>query len=195
MQKRVFIIHGWDGYPEEGCFPWLKKNLEEKGFMVENPAMPNPLKPTIDSWVAFLKDKVGQPDENTFFVGHSIGAQTILRYLESLDDEIKVGGVVFLAGWVNLTDEACEVEEDKEIAKPWLETPIDWIKVKKHTDGFVAIFSDNDPLVPFSDAEIFKDKLGAKIVVEYKKGHFSGSDGIKELPSILNSILEISGEK
>jgi len=30
MQKRVFIIHGWDGYPEEGWFPWLKKKLKEK---------------------------------------------------------------------------------------------------------------------------------------------------------------------
>ena len=28
--QRVFIIHGWDGYPEEGWFPWLKKELEAK---------------------------------------------------------------------------------------------------------------------------------------------------------------------
>jgi hypothetical protein len=27
--KRVFIIHGWEGYPEEGWFPWLKKELEK----------------------------------------------------------------------------------------------------------------------------------------------------------------------
>lgn len=30
--KRVFITHGWDGYPEEGWFPWLKK---EKVILVE----------------------------------------------------------------------------------------------------------------------------------------------------------------
>ena len=24
MTKRAFIIHGWDGYPDEGWFPWLK---------------------------------------------------------------------------------------------------------------------------------------------------------------------------
>ena len=28
--KRVFIIHGWDGYPEEGWFPWLKEELEKE---------------------------------------------------------------------------------------------------------------------------------------------------------------------
>ena len=26
--RRVFIIHGWGGYPEEGWFPWLKKELK-----------------------------------------------------------------------------------------------------------------------------------------------------------------------
>ena len=29
--KKVFIIHGWEGYPEEGWFPWLKKELESRG--------------------------------------------------------------------------------------------------------------------------------------------------------------------
>jgi len=29
--KRVFIIHGWGGNPEEGWLPWLKKELEAKG--------------------------------------------------------------------------------------------------------------------------------------------------------------------
>lgn len=28
MNKRIFIIHGWDGFPEEGWFPWLNKAME-----------------------------------------------------------------------------------------------------------------------------------------------------------------------
>jgi len=189
MKKRVFIIHGWDGYPEEGIFPWLKKELEPRGFEVFNPAMPNPIKPTIEEWTPFLKEKVGEPDENTILFGHSIGCQTILRYLESLPESSKIGGVVLLAPWLGLTDEAFEDEEDKIIAKPWLETPINWEKVKMHTNNFVSIFSDNDPLVPFDNSEIFKDKLGSKVIVEHNKGHFSGSDNVKELPSALDSIL------
>jgi len=26
--KTVYIIHSWEEYPEEGWFPWLKKELE-----------------------------------------------------------------------------------------------------------------------------------------------------------------------
>lgn len=194
MQKRVFIIHGWDGYSEEGIFPWLKTELQNKGFQVFNPSMPEPLRPRIETWVKFLKEQIVVPDENTFFFGHSIGAQTILRYLESLPNDSKVGGAVFLAGWVHLTDEAYETEEDKEIAKSWLETPLDWEKIKSHANKFVAIFSDNDLLVPISDAKVFENSLGAKIIIEQGKEHFSVSSGIKDLSSALELLLEITGE-
>lgn len=190
--KRVFIIHGWDGYPEEGCFPWLKKELESKGFTVYNPAMPKPLSPRIEAWVSFLGKQIGIPDEETFLLGHSIGAQTILRYLESLKDGQKVGGVVLLAGWTHLSNEAYEDEGDVEIAKAWLETPIDWQKIRSRGKKFTAIFSDDDPLVPLSDSEIFKEGLGATIITEHQKGHFSGSDGITELPSARDAILEMA---
>ncbi|MDD4995046.1 MAG: alpha/beta hydrolase [Patescibacteria group bacterium] len=190
--KRVFIIHGWDGYPEEGIFPWLKKEMQDRGFEVFNPSMPDPLKPQIETWVQYLKEQIGVPDENTFLFGHSIGAQTILRYIETLPRDIKIGGAVFLAGWVHLTDEAYETDEDPVIAKPWLETPIDWDEIKSHSNKFIGIFSDDDPLVPISDAKIFESKLGAKIIIEHEKEHFSGSTGIKELPATLNALLEIA---
>ena len=194
-QKRVFIIHGWDGYPEEGIFPWLKKELQNRGFEVFNPPMPDPLKPKIETWVQYLKKQVGIPDKDTFLFGHSIGSQTILRYLESLNGNESVGGAVFLAGWTHLTGGAYETDEDAIIAKPWLETPLNWNKIKSRSGKFVAIFSDNDPLVPISDAKIFESKLGAKIIIEHGKEHFSGSTGIKELPSALEAVMEIAGEK
>ncbi len=192
MTKRVFIIHGWDGYSEEGIFPWLKQELESRDFEVYNPAMPNPKKPVIEEWVSFLAQKVKKPDKNTFLFGHSIGCQTILRYLQSLPENSKIGGVVLLAPWVHLTDIAFEDEEDKITAKLWFETPLKWEAIKTHAAGFGAIFSDNDPLVPLDDSDIFKNNLEAKIIVEHNKGHFSGSDGITKLPSALNSVLELA---
>ncbi len=102
MSKRVFIIHGWDGYPEEGWFPWLKKELDKRGFIVQIPAMPDTSEPKIEVWIPFLSKLVGQADENTFFVGHSIGCQAIIRYLQTLPDGIKIGGAVFVAGWYSV---------------------------------------------------------------------------------------------
>lgn len=187
MQKRVFIIHGWDGYPEEGWFPWLKTELEKSGFQVQVPTMPKSVEPNIEAWVSYLSKVVGDVDENTYFVGHSIGCQTILRYLESLPTDKKVGGVAFVAGWFTLMN--LETDEEKEIARPWLETPIDLGKVKQHTKNFFAVFSDDDTVVPQENKKFFEERLGAETTMEHAKGHLSGSDGVKELPLVLDAIL------
>ncbi|MEK7553403.1 MAG: hypothetical protein AAB504_01815 [Patescibacteria group bacterium] len=100
-----------------------------------------------------------------------------------------MGGAFFVAGWFTLM--SLKTEEEKEIAKPWLETPIDFKKVKQHAGRFFAIFSDNDDVVPLDNREMFEQRLGVKTILEHKKGHFSGSDGVNELSSVLESILNI----
>lgn len=192
--KRVLIIHGWGGYPEEGWFPWLKRELAERGFTVFVLAMPDSDEPEINAWVGFLAEAVKTPDLNTFFVGHSVGCQTVLRYLEGLDDGIKVGGAVLVAPWMELdmTTIAEEGEDAIAIARPWMETPIDFGKVKTHADDFTAIFSDSDPFVPLAQTEFFRNQLDARIIIEKNKGHFSGSDGVRELPAVFDELMRLS---
>ena len=99
MKKRVFIIHGWEGFPEEGWFPWLKKELELRGFEVFVPQMPDADYPRIEKWVAVVSQIVGVVDESVYFIGHSMGCQAIARYLETLPERIKIGGAIFVAGF------------------------------------------------------------------------------------------------
>jgi len=189
-QKRVFIIHGWGGNPGEAWLPWLAKNLKEKGFSVEVPEMPDTDNPKIEAWISYLEKKVGQCDENTFFVGHSIGCQAIMRYLEKLPENEKVGGAIFVAGWFTLSN--IDGEEDRLVSSPWLNLPIDFEKIKKHTKKFICIFSDNDPYVPAENWDMFSKNLGAEIIIEKNKGHFSDEDGVKELPVALDAVLKIA---
>jgi len=182
--KRIFIIHGWDGNPKNHWFPWLKKELEKLNFEVIIPKMPDTKNPKINSWVDYLKKVVDKVNQETFFVGHSIGCQAIMRYLEKIGD--KIGGCVFVAGFFNLP--FLETEEEKKIAKPWLKTPINTNKIKRLTKNITAIFSDNDPDVSLDDSNLFKQKLNAKIIIEKRKGHFCLGDGVDRLPSILEAI-------
>ncbi|MBI4090663.1 MAG: alpha/beta fold hydrolase [Candidatus Komeilibacteria bacterium] len=191
MKKRVIIVHGWDGYPEEGWFPWLKQELEGRGFEVLVPEMPDSSEPRIEKWVSHLAAVVGDSNENVFFVGHSIGCQAILRYMQSLPAGKRIGGAVFVAGWFTLS--GLETDEEKIIAKPWLELAIDFEKVKKHCDRFFALFSDDDKVMPRENRKFFEERLGATTKLEHKKGHFSGSDGITQLPSALDALLRITG--
>src|SRR3989344_194754 len=189
--KRVFIIHGWSGFPEECWFPWLKKELENNGFEVQVPAMPNTDEPRIEEWVPFLEKLVGEPDENTYLIGHSIGCQAILRYLGDLKEDAKIGGVVFVAGWIKKLIGVYD-ENEIEIARPWVETPIDFESVKNHTKNIVAVFSDDDEFVSLDNLDAFKEKLGARTLIEHGKGHFSQETGIKELPVVLEELLKMA---
>ena len=180
MTKRVFIIHGWGGYPQESWFPYLKQKLEQKGYVVHIPAMPHTNHPTMEEWIPFLSQSVGTPDSKTFLIGHSIGCQTILRYLETV--KVQIGGIILVAGFVHL---ALDENESPEIAKPWLKAPLHWEKIKAHTKNTVAIFSDDDQWVPVGDAQIFKEKLGAKIIVEKKQGHFTD---MTQLPIVMREM-------
>ena len=42
MKSDIFIFHGTGGYPKENWFPWLKQQLEIKGFNVTVPQFPTP---------------------------------------------------------------------------------------------------------------------------------------------------------
>ena len=185
--KNIYIVHCWDGTKEDGWYPWVDESLTNDGNVVYRFNMPNTNNPKIEEWVSFLGKQVKELNQNTFFIGHSIGCQTILRYLESIDI-VKIGGIILVAPWLELLPEAVSDEESFNTAKPWLTTPIDFEKVKKFTNNITCIFSDNDYFVPINQKEKFEKLLGAKTIVVHNKGHISGEDGVSELPEIIELL-------
>ncbi|HUD07349.1 MAG TPA: alpha/beta hydrolase [Candidatus Saccharimonadales bacterium] len=184
--KRAIIIHCWGGNPDYAWYPWVKKELEKKGYEVIVPSMPETDMPKAALWVPKLKEIIGTPDEDLVLIGHSIGCATIMRYLESVDDGQKVGKVIFVAGF---TDNLGFGE-----IKNFFQYPINKKKIKKSVKrGIVAIQSDNDPYVPFSK---FKDVLeadfDAKLVVKHGAGHMSGpvddEESCLELPEVVAEV-------
>lgn len=187
MNKRVIIVHGWGGSPQSDFLPWAKEELERKGYEVITPSMPDTDNPKIETWVPYLAQVMGEVREDDILVGHSMGCQAILRFLEGLPKDRKVGKVILVAGFgpylKGLT------KEEQQIAQPWLDVSLDLDKVSTKANSFTAIFSDNDPFVPLEEnRKVFEEKLGAKIIVEHGKGHLSGDDEIFELPILLEII-------
>lgn len=187
--RKVYIIHGWEGYPEAGWFPWLRSKLIEQGFEVFIPAMPDSTKPTLEKWLSFIKDTVKTPDKNTFFVAHSLGCITILRYIEFLPANKLIGGAVLVAGFGH----DLEYKGYKGELSSFFKTELDWKKVRVQGGKFVSISSDNDPWVPLKHNALFVKKLGAESLVMHNMLHFSGDEGFSELPEAQDAILRITG--
>ncbi len=189
--KKVVIAHRWSGSPNSDWYPWLKNELSLLGYEVLIPEIPNPDAPDINTWVNTLYDVVGNPAE-TFFVGHSIGCQAIMRYLETLPDATKIGGTIFVAPWFNLSP--LETEEERRIASPWLTEPINTDKIKEMGE-FFAFFTQDDPHVPLDNVAIFENRLGAQTFTFEGGGHLTEDDGVKSIPEVLQKITEMISKK
>lgn len=184
----IILIHRWGGHPKGDWYPWLQNEVEKLGYDIEIPEMPDSEEPVISKWVDALAEYGDQIDEETIFIGHSIGCQTIMRYLDQ--KQVKVKGAIFVGPWFELT--GLTEAEDKAIAKSWLEEPIDLDRVKELIGNLICIFSDNDYFVPLSNVDQFTKKLEAQVVLEADHGHFTEDDGVKELQVLLDRLREMA---
>jgi hypothetical protein len=191
--KRVFIIHGWDGNPEEGWFPWLKRELELLGFEVCIPQMPNAAEPRIVPWVKALEEVVGDLDNQTYFIGHSMGCQAIVRYLAGNQSSVVIGGAVFVAGFFTRLTNIENNDLEKSVVKEWLETSLDFDRVRSHLKSSWAVFSDNDPFVPLDNQKAFVNELGSSVLVEHDRQHFSGQTSTFDLPIVKDLLVKLAG--
>src|SRR3989344_721534 len=165
----------------------LKEKFSAEGFEIFALTMPNTNEPKINDWVEFLKNAVGKADGNTYFIGHSVGCQTIMRYLETLQENTKVGRCIFIAGWFNLDN--MEGEEEERIAKPWIEKPINLNKVKKIAKEITVFISSNEYYGYIKEnSTIFREKLGAKVIIEKSMGHFTDEEGEEKLYKFVSKI-------
>lgn len=193
MIRRAFIIHGYLSYPEEAWLPWLKRELEEMGCMVVLPAMPQPDHPVIEEWIPFIESLVGQPDEATWLIGHSLGCQAVLRYLEILGGMGKSVGKTILVAGIFPTgmskEEAIKAANGHAALVPWFHQGIDPIKVKPAAGRCTVILSDNDPYIDLTQAAAtFRATLDPKIVIVRGGGHFNEDDQLTQLPEVLSAL-------
>ncbi len=179
---RAFLIHGYTGTPEHGWLPWLTQELETRGYDVFVPSMPETDHPRVRPWVGTLHEVVGEPCPDDVFVGHSLGCITIIRYLLSLSPGQHVGHCIFVAGFYE------ELGPEYEELRTFLDDPIDWSRVREACPSFTVIHSDDDDAVPVYCGRNLAVALGVPLELHSGYGHFSGSDGVTELPLLLKLL-------
>jgi len=191
-EYHLICAHGRDGNPQRNWWPWLKKQAESLGLRVDIPQLPGGENPQLPQWVKIIDELVGNETENTILVGHSLGCDAILRYVERIlsinSDNSKnnaptIAGMILVAPYFDETD----INDLKDFGGK----PIDVQKVKQIVEHKVAIFSDNDPHVPLQEGVAYQQRVGSKIIILKNRGHFTQEDGCTQLPQVLNAIKDI----
>ena len=184
--KKVFIIHGFRGMPNGGWRPWLMGELSKNHIYACALPMPNPDNPVKEEWVKIVKNAIKDPSDEIFLVGHSLGVPTILRYLETLNKDYKIGGAVLVSG------PAFKIKNlGYDSVNSFLDDPFDFDYIKSICKNFVIIHGDNDENVPFSEGEYYKDIFSCELISIKNGGHLNGSAGFFQLPEALESLLKM----
>ena len=105
--NKAIIIHGWEESPSGHWYPWLGKKLEEEGWQVDIPEMPNTKNPKLNQWMDKLLSF--SPDNNTLLIGRSLANALIMKYLENSENKAK--GAVMVAAWDWLMEDVKEFHQ------------------------------------------------------------------------------------
>ena len=178
--KTAIILHGTGDSPDLFWFPYLKENLEKKGYEVWLPQLPNAEKPNLKDWLPFILEN-GKLTEETVVIGHSAGAQVILSLLEKLEKPIKQA--ILVSGYAKPLP---KTEKD-----PKNQDEFNWEKIKGKAGEFIFINSDNDPWECTDvQGKIMADNLNGRLIVMHD-GHMGSqtyNQPYKEFPLLLELI-------
>jgi len=175
------LLHGYEGRPDSNFKPWLKKELEQRGYDVQVPALPNPDNPNIMEQVAYVLEHCTF-DEHTILLGHSLGGPVALKVVEALARPIQK--LIIAAGFIQ--------PHFRDHARPFEKT-FDWTfdfkKIKKNAGSITYLRASNDSAVPAEQADAMRSKMGGTIIdCEAADDHICGTKEPEVLSACVPSI-------
>ena len=157
------------------------------GYQVEVPQMPDSAHPKLTEWLTFLEKTIGNTDNETILIGHSIGATTVLRYVEKLPEKQKLGGIMVVACPLKPLD----IEELRQLDHFFVK-PFNFAYIQKKARKITAIYSKNDHRVPIDNSRILNDNLDTRYIEIPQGGHLNERSGFDKFPLLLDEAIRMT---
>lgn len=184
--KNFFIIHGSGDNSNEHWLPWLKKNIEEKGYECIAPDFPCENGHILSKWYEVMEKYEEKVTSETVFVAHSRGASFVLNYL--MDFNKSINSLYIVSGFVEYY---WYPKENGEI-DTFFARDFDFEKIKKLCPKIVNIQSDNDSYLTIEQGKKVTACLGGEYLLVKGGGHFTSTTGYTEFSLLLNTIFQNS---
>lgn len=176
MAPRIVVAHGYLASPDKHWFPWLVDQYD--AGVVSVPALPNPTEPQLGPWLEALQDAVGDVDDETILLGHSLGSITTLRMLDARPRPWTLRGLILVAGFAQPLPNLPRLD-------PFTAAPLDFASIVAATPRRHVFGSDNDTTVaPPITAALARD-LDAPLTILPGGGHFVERQGCRSIPELL----------
>lgn len=177
MNKRVLILHGWNGsaYPHWQAI--LAQDLEKEGYEVSFPTLPNKDLPKLEDWKTYIKKEIEDFNPNVV-VCHSLGCITWFHIADELD--IDLDKLMLVAP----VKQECDIEEINTFF------PYPLPKDLKSKEAIIAA-SDNDPYMSLTQAIDLQQKLNVGMKIMNNAGHINAESGYGKLDCALDWIKRV----
>lgn len=176
--KNAILFHGTGCTPNSYWFPKTKAFLENLGYEMWVPQLPDANTPDIEKWLP--EAMKGTYTSETVLIGHSAGSPLVLSILEQINTQIHKA--ILVAGYLN--DPKSKI----------LQKEYDWDKIKHNAKDIILINSDNDPWGCDDEQGLALWKhLGGTLILREGEGHM-GSDSFQQPYTnfpLLEKLLEM----
>lgn len=167
---RICIVPRWGGSADDDWYSWLARQLSGHDVRVA-PLRPHAGAPEIDACIASIGETISRDPEKlarTVLVGHSVGCQAALRFLESVAPTARVAGVLCVAGWF-------WIDAPWGSIRPWIDAPMDRAKVADRARTIRVLISDDDPYTAdhAENARQWERAVGASVRMIPGARHFN----------------------
>ncbi len=185
--KRAVILHAMTEKTAHGhWYPWLKGQLESRGYEVWLPEMPSPTMPNARETTNFLLANKEWDFNSNLIIGHSWGAVQILHLLQNLPEGTKVHTAVPVSVYSHVLAE----DPDWEQLKGLFEEHFDFAKIRAAANKFLFVHGDDDPWCDPKQAEYIASQTRGELVFVKGGQHFSTSldAAYTEFPALLELL-------
>ncbi len=183
MPQTVVIIHGTKSAPDQNWFPWLTRELKQRGVNVICPRFPTPDNQNMASWrKVFRESSAHLVTDDLILVGHSLGAAFALRVAcETSQPFLGVVGVCPFAQKLG------NIEYD-ELNKDFIDPAWNWQRLRAGAKHIQLFASDNDPYIPLEVSGRVQEAIGATMTIVPGGGHLNNEAGFTQFPMLLRHL-------
>jgi predicted alpha/beta hydrolase family esterase len=181
----IYVIHGYTSSSESEWFPWLKEQVKNRQVKIDILNMPDSDDPHLEAWLNYLRKNALDIDENSIFIGHSLGCVTALHYI--LEKDIKIKGAILVSGFINENP----MEEQTEGLQEFVDEPLDIERIKNLILSRIVITATDDDIVPTKATQKLAEALDSNIIILSSGKHFIARDGYTDFPVLLNEIQKL----
>jgi predicted alpha/beta hydrolase family esterase len=188
-KPKIYLVPRWAGNIHSDWYDSIFELIKNKyNITIERLEMPNWNEPNIEESIEYLSNQVKELNNQSYFIGHSVGCQAIIRFLIKQFEkncDLRIGGCLFVAGWF-------EVDNPWNTLKPWIDLKdIDFKLISKKLNFNKLVLSDNDPFTTnyLKNKRLWEEKINSEVEIYPDRKHFNESEELYVFNEIERMIL------